>query len=140
MFFLLRSHGIKPTYHCLDCEKQPTPLESRETTGLPQIAGLPPISTVCRFCFIDACFFLAAFVMAIVVWKVVLILFKSNRTPDYEGLNQATRMRALPKHLLTKPMRTKRRLRRCPCSLCIRWLENLTKCPAEAAQVVTVHC
>lgn len=48
------AYGSKPNHHGLVCEKQSTPLERAETTGLPRI------SAVWRFCSMDACSFLAA--------------------------------------------------------------------------------
>lgn len=72
--------------------------------------------------------------MATVVWEVVLTLFRSHRTPDYEGLDQAVRMRSLPsKTLVDKASEDKEKTEEMPPLPMYQAAQELDKVPSRSS-------
>lgn len=84
---------------------------------------------------IHGCLLLSCcFAVATVVWEVILSLFKSHRTPDYEGLNQAVRMRALPsKTLVDKASEDKEKTEEMPLLPIYQVAQELDKVPSRSS-------
>lgn len=85
LMLLLIPYGSRPNHNHLGHEKQSAPLESGGPTAY--FSSQHSLWTKLHWCPLPT----SCFALASVVWEIVVILSKSNKTPDCEGLDPTAR-------------------------------------------------